>query len=76
MVILRKGKKVIMKADSAGKIADSAILEKTLESLGASPLQIENIRRAIWQNLFAFAIYGAKMRLGGGLILECEAKED
>lgn len=69
MIILRKGKKIINKYESAFAVAeDTATLEAYIPSN-----QIEAVQKFIVRNAFGFAIRGAKARLGNGLMLETTA---
>lgn len=76
MVIFRKGKKILMEAQSAGAVADSQLFTEELTKAGATPAQIERVKLNVWNNLFTFAIYGAKMRIGNGYFIESETREE
>lgn len=69
MIILRKGKKTIREYVEPFAVADD------VETLGAifPAKQIEQIQHYIRRNAFFFAIRGAKVRLGGGVMLETVA---
>lgn len=66
MIVLRKGKKVIKQYDEPFAVADDV---DTLAALFPAA-HVAQVQRFIRQNAFSFALYGARARLGGGVMLE------
>ena len=66
MLALRKGKKTIREYPEAFAVAEDV---ETLRALFPAE-QIESVQRFLRRNAFGFSIYGARARLGGGVMLE------
>ena len=66
MLHLRKGKKEIIRFESLYEFADRDDMIKSL----FGPENADKIQRFVRQNAFAMAISGARLRLGGGYIIE------
>ena len=66
MLHLRKGKKEIVKFETLYDFADQ---EKLIaEHFGTG--NVQRVQRIACQNAFALAISGAKLKMGGGYIIE------
>ena len=66
MLILRKGKKTIKEYAEPFAVAEDV---ETLERFIPAQ-QVQAVQGFIRRNAFQFALYGAKARLGNGLMLE------
>lgn len=66
MLQLRKNKKIITTFNSTYELAENVELLVTL----FKEEQIPAIQKVLRMNAFTMCIYGAKLRLGGGYIVE------
>lgn len=71
-IVIRKGRRVIARYTTAYHAADDIRAGK-ITITGAPEGYYEKLAQAVAQDAFCFAIKGAKMRLGGGYILENQA---
>lgn len=72
MVILRKAKKVLLKATTAYSLAEMPKFRAIMQNAGASSEQVDKMVNALNTNAFGLAIHGAQIRLGAGYIVECK----
>lgn len=73
MLVLRKGKRTIKEYSEPFAVAEDV---ETLRGLFPAA-QIAPVQAFIQRNAFQFAIYGARARLGGGVMLRrCEAEQN
>lgn len=75
MIILRKAKKVLLKADSTYSLVDKPEFSSILTKAGASEKQITSIKTFLRQNAFTLAIIGSKASIGNGYMVEGASNE-
>lgn len=66
MLVLRKGKRTIKEYSEPFAVAEDV---ETLRGLFPAA-QLPAVQTFLKRNAFSFAIYGARARLGGGVMLE------
>lgn len=75
MIILKKGKTIIKKYESAYDFTeDNETLQTHFIGKIYDEKGLNNLLDFVRKNAFSFCIYGAKARLGGGYILETEKR--